>query len=122
VHGETPDEDGRQVTCLAEIYASPTAHHAACKVCGASHEVAERRQDLLDRAKDMLFTVQEAAQMVGSYGALSIGESTIRGYVSSGQISYHGKVAGSSVIRLGDLMKVIAANAAKPTRRLRPAV
>jgi hypothetical protein len=114
---ETPDEDGRQVTCLAEIYARPAASEVQCRVCSAEHPVAERREWLLQRARGLLFTVQEAAQLIGSYGELRITESTIRNYVSSGQIGYHGKVGGSSVIRMGDLLDTIATHAAKPRGR-----
>jgi hypothetical protein len=113
----TPDEEGRPITCLEDIYARPEVRETRCKVCGVTHEVAERRKALLDQAEDRLFTVQEAATLVGSYGELRITESTIRNYVSSGQISYHGKFKGKSVIRMGDLLAVIRHHAAKPTGR-----
>jgi hypothetical protein len=119
----TPDEEGRDVTCLEDVYASPTASHARCKVCGVTHDVGERRKALLDKAEDRLFTIQESATIIGSYGELRITESTIRNYVSSGQLSYHGKFEGKSVIRMGDLMEVIRKHAAKPKgRKLRRAV
>jgi hypothetical protein len=112
----SPDEEGREVTCLADVYAKPTASQAKC-ICGVTHDVTERRDWLLRQAGDRLFSVKEAAQLVGSYGDLRITESTIRNYVSTGQLGYHGKVAGSSVIRLGDLLEVIATHAAKPRGR-----
>lgn len=113
----TPDEEGRDVTCLEDVYASPTASHARCKVCGMTHDVSERRKALLDKAEDRLFTVVEAAQIIGSYGELRITESTIRNYISGGKIVYHGKVKGASVIRMGDLMDVIRKHAAQPKGR-----
>lgn len=115
-----PHNDG--VACTEEVYASPKAKFARCRVCGKEHDVAERRAALLDQSEDMLFSVKEAAQIIGSYGEMQISESTIRSYVSTGQLSYHGKVAGVSVIRLGDLQRVIAVQAAKPKgRKLRRA-
>jgi hypothetical protein len=110
----TPDEEGREVTCLEDVYASPTARFAVCKVCGVTHDVAERRASLLKQAEDRLFTVRDAAQIIGSYGDLRISESTIRNYISNGQIVYHGKVDGVSVILMGDLMQVVRTQAAKP--------
>lgn len=102
-------EDG--LTCHAEIWIKPGAHQVTCTQCETTHDVIGRRLWLLQEAADRLFTVREAAQVIGSYGDLRITESTIRSYVSKGQLGYHGKVAGSSVIRLGDLLEVIRANA-----------
>ncbi len=110
------------VACTEEVYARQGAGHTTCKVCGITHDVAERQLALLAEAHDRLFTVQEAAQVIGSFGERPITESTIRNYISKGQIGYHGKVGGKSVIRLGDLLIVIAENAAKPRgRKLRRA-
>lgn len=110
------------VTCTQEIFARPGASEARCKVCGITHDVVERRTWLLGEAEDRLFTVREAAQIMGSFANVLVSESTIRSYVSTKQLTYHGKVEGVSVIRLGDLWTVIAANAAKPKgRRLRNA-
>lgn len=101
---ETPDDEGRQVTCLAEVYARPGAHEVTCKVCGVCHEVAERRAWLLQRAEDMLFTVQQAAQMVGDVGRIRVTEAAIRGYIHRKRIAYR---PGGKLIRLGDLMAVV---------------
>jgi transcription elongation factor Elf1 len=111
------------VTCHEDLYAKPRAAWVVCKVCGSSHDVAERRDWMLNDASDRLFTVREAAQILGSYGNLRITESTIRGYISGGKLGYHGKVEGSSVIRLGDLLAVIGDHATRKSgRKLRPAV
>lgn len=104
---ETPDDDGRAITCLDDIWAATDAHEATCRTCGITHDVAERRLWMLREAEDRLFTVREAAQLIGSYGQFIVSESTVRGYVKRGWIIYHGKVEGSSVIRLGDLLDII---------------
>lgn len=103
----TPDDEGREVTCLADIWAHPNAATATCKTCGITHDVAERRMWMLREADDRLFTVREAAQLIGSHGAIRVSESTIRGYIKREWIAYHGKINGSSVIRLGDLLDVL---------------
>jgi hypothetical protein len=103
--------------CVAELWAAPKAKIMRCKVCTYEHTIADRRQDMLDLSEDMLFTVKEASQLIGSYGYTLITESTIRSYVSKGKLGYHGKVEGSSVIRLGDLMEVIRDGASKTRGR-----
>ena len=101
---ENPDEDGEQVTCMAELYARPTAFEVQCRVCGTEHPVAERRAWLLKRAEDMLFTVQQAAQMVGEVGHIRVTEAAIRGYIHRKRIAYR---PGGKLIRLGDLLEVV---------------
>ncbi len=100
---ETPDDEGRMVTCLAELYARKGASEVRCKVCGITHDVTERRVAMLERARDMLFTVKEAAQMVGDVGGIRVTEASIRGYVHRGRIGYH----TGTLIRLGDLLAVV---------------
>jgi hypothetical protein len=112
-----------ELTCHAEIWAKPGAHQVTCTQCGITHEVGERRAWLMRQAKDQLFTVREIAQVIGSYGELRITESTIRSYISTGQLVYHGKAEGSGLVRLSELLDVIATHAAKPRgRKLRRAV
>ncbi len=100
---ETPDDEGRMVTCLAELYARKGASSVTCKVCGITHDVTERRVAMLERARDMLFTVREAARMMGDVGGIRVTEASIRGYVHRGRIGYH----TGTLIRLGDLLAVV---------------
>jgi hypothetical protein len=106
---ENPDDEGRQVTCLEDLYARPQASEVRCKVCGTEHPVAERRSWLLEQARDRLFTVREAAQMMGDVGGIKVTEASIRGYVHRGRIVYH----TGTLILLGDLLKVILADSEK---------
>jgi hypothetical protein len=102
---ETPDPDGKQVTCLAELYASPTASEVQCKVCGAEHPVGERRAWLLQRAADMIVTVKEASSYLGEIGGIKVSQSSIRGYLHRGRLAYRPGVENG--IRLGDLLNVV---------------
>ena len=102
---ETPDEDGRQVTCLAELFARPQASEVVCRVCSAEHPVAERRAWLMQRAKDMIVTVKEAATFIGEVGGIKVSQSSIRGYLHRGRIAYRPGVTNG--IRLGDLLAVV---------------
>jgi hypothetical protein len=102
---ETPDPDGRQVTCLAELYARPTASEVQCKVCGAEHEVGERRAWLLTRAADMIVTVKEASQYLGEVGGIKVSQASIRSYLHRGKLAYRPGVDNG--IRIGDLLTVV---------------
>jgi hypothetical protein len=106
---ENPDDEGRQVTCLEDLYARPQASEVRCKVCGTDHPVAERRSWLLEQARDRLFTVREAAQMMGDVGGIKVTEASIRGYIHRGRIVYH----TGTLILLGDLLKVVVADGQK---------
>jgi hypothetical protein len=100
---ENPDDEGRQVTCLEDLYARPQASEVRCRVCSTEHPVLERRVWLLEQARDRLFTVREAAQMMGDVGNIRVTESSIRGYIYRGRIVYH----TGTLIRLGDLLAVV---------------
>jgi hypothetical protein len=106
---ENPDDEGGQVTCLEDLYARPQASEVRCKVCGTEHPVAERRSWLLEQARDRLFTVREAAQMMGDVGGIKVTEASIRGYIHRKRILYH----TGTLILLGDLLKVILADSEK---------
>jgi hypothetical protein len=99
----TPDEDGRDVTCLEEVWARAGASETTCKVCGVTHEVGERRAWLLQKCEDYLFTVKDASQMMGDVGHITVTQASIRGYIHRGKIGYR----SGNLIRLGDLMAVV---------------
>lgn len=103
---ETPDPDGRQVTCLAEIWARPSAAEVRCTVCMTEHPVAERRAWLLTKAADMIVTVKEAASYLGEVGGIKVTESSIRGYLHRHRLAYRAPVE-SCRFRLGDLLEVV---------------
>ena len=91
------------VECAEEIWARPGAEEVACKVCGITHDVADRRAWLLDKAEDMLVTVREASRYMGEVGRITVTEASIRGYIHRGRIGYR----SGNTIRLGDLLAVV---------------
>lgn len=96
------EEDG--LTCHAEVWARPGAHQVTCGQCEVTHEVAERRAWLLEHARDMLFTVREASEMMGTVGGITVTQAMIRGYIHRKRIAYR---PGGTRIRLGDLLTVV---------------
>lgn len=109
---EVPDEECNLITCMEDLYARQGASAVRCKVCGAEHEVAERREWLLEQAKDRLFTVREAAQMVGRVGRIEVTEDRIRGYLRRGRLVYHPIGSGQGIL-LRDLLKIVVADGQK---------
>lgn len=103
---ETPDPEGRQVTCLAEIWARPTASEVRCSVCMTEHPVSERRAWLLTKAADMIVTVKEAASYLGEVGGIRVTESSIRGYLHRHRLAYRAPMEACR-FRLGDLLEVV---------------
>lgn len=91
------------VECTEEIWARPGADEVACKVCGITHEVGERRAWLLNEAKDVICTVKEASSYIGEIGHIKVTEASIRGYLHRGRIAYR----TGTMIRMGDLLQVV---------------
>jgi hypothetical protein len=100
---EMPDDKGRMVTCLEEMWARPGASEVQCKVCTTEYSVAKRRAWMLQRAEDVLCTVREASSYMGEVGHITVTEASIRGYIHRGKIGYR----SGNLIRLGDLLAVV---------------
>lgn len=110
-----------EVVCTEELWALPKAKYARCKVCGNDFDVAARQAWLIDEARDQLMNVQEAARVIGSYGHTTVSEKTIRSYVARGQLAWHGQIEGRNVLRLSDLLDLVAERASKPGRKIQRA-
>lgn len=106
----TPDDEGRMVTCLEEIWARPGASETQCKVCDTEHPVRERRAWLLKKCEDYLFTVKDASEMLGEVGGIVVTQASIRGYIHRRRIAYR---PGGNLIRLGDLLTVVVSEGEK---------
>lgn len=60
-----PNQDG--VACDAELYASTERGTIDCPMCGIEHDVADRRDYLLEQASDMLVTASTAAVALAAW-------------------------------------------------------
>jgi len=116
-YAEQPGEDGEPVVCTEEIWANPHAEEVTCKVCGITHEIAERREWLLDKAEDMILTPREASQYIGGIGKMTIGHQKIRNYLDRGRITERPSPDGVKRLRLGDLLDVLRDDAARHDAR-----
>jgi hypothetical protein len=115
-YSETPDEDGRTVTCLEEIWASPSATEVQCRVCGTEWEIAERRAWLLKKAEDMIVTIADASTYLGDIGNIRVTQASIRGYVHRKRLMYRAPIEAKR-IRLGDLLALLLDESEKAERK-----
>jgi hypothetical protein len=115
-YSETPDEDGRLITCVEEIWASPAATEVTCRVCSVEWSIAERRAWLLKRAEDMLVTVAYASTYLGEIGRITVTQDRIRGYIRREKIAYRAPVEARR-FRLGDLLAVVLDESEKAERK-----
>lgn len=95
--------DGEE--CQAELWAKPHAKEITCKLCQYEHVVANRREDMLDMAKDVICTVKEASSYLGEVGGIRVSQSSIKGYLFRKRLLY---VPGTTMIKLGDLLELLA--------------
>jgi hypothetical protein len=115
-YSETPDDDGRLITCVEEIWASPAATEVTCRVCSVEWSIAERRAWLLKRAEDMLVTVAYASTYLGEIGRITVTQDRIRGYIRREKIAYRAPVEARR-FRLGDLLAVVLDESEKAERK-----
>jgi hypothetical protein len=105
--------DENSETCEAEIWGRPGENQATCPACGITHDVFERRRYMLERAEDLICTVREASQYIGSYGDLPITETTIRNWINRGQLATRPGATDERHILFGDLLTLITDRAKK---------
>lgn len=92
-------------TCENELYAHVGAYNVICRECGASYDVAERRQWLLKAAEDVLATGPMIARALTRMGD-ELKEDRIRQWASRGHIVSHGRdQQGKPLYRIGDVIE-----------------
>jgi hypothetical protein len=95
-------------TCDGDIYAREGAQHGACRTCGATVGVADRRAWLDAEVRSHAF---RASQIAEAYG---VNVDTIRSWYARGQLANHGTDAdGKPLFNIGDVLDLAAASAAR---------
>lgn len=107
-NGETPDNEGRLITCLEDLYCRPDAHEARCRTCGSEHDVDARRTWLLGEAADRIVTAREAAQLIGTVGHIDVNATRIRNWLNRKQLPTRPGPTEEKHFRLGDLLILLA--------------
>lgn len=94
--------------CMADIYGRIGAAKAHCQECGAEHNLAERREWLLQHLDDSLV---HAGLLAGLLTMLNtnVTSSRIRNYAARGRLVNHGHDAkGRPLYRVGDVLDIVA--------------
>jgi hypothetical protein len=92
--------------CHEELWVRPNAKEIRCKSCSYEHNVANRRFDMIEMARDMIVTVKDASACLGELAGIRVTEDRIRGYLKRGRIAYR-PLGEKQGILLGDLWDVV---------------
>lgn len=94
------------LNCQEELWVRPSAKEIRCKSCGYEHNVANRRLDMIEMARDMIVTVKDASTYMGDVAGVRVTEDRIRGYLRRRRIAYR-PLGDKQGILLGDLWDVV---------------
>jgi len=105
--------------CETDLYASPGARTVRCPGCGAQHDAADRKEWLLDVARNHLAHAELIARAVTALGR-ECTSSMIRNYADRGRLVAHGTMAsGSPAYRVGDVLDLLDERDEKDAERAR---
>lgn len=112
------------VPCPADLYGRPTAKTVRCDVCGTCHDTADRREWLLEAARDQLAHPSLLSKALSNL-MRPVPEKTITSWKDRGQLVAHGvDLHGRKLYRVGDVMDLMVASAerqaalaAKPSKK-----
>lgn len=101
--GHCSESDGRS-RCPGVLYARPGDVRVACPECGVEHEVAERRQAMVDAAAVLQVNKTTALSWVGLLMDREIPDGTWRSWRTRGRLRVHGlNASGQELFRFGDV-------------------
>ncbi len=108
-----PCDPQRPPQCAGELYALPGASAVRCRECGMRHDAAERREWLLDAARDSLANATLLATALTALG-LKVTPSMVYNYADRGRIVAHGTdERGRALYRVGEVIDIVTELAAR---------
>lgn len=104
--------------CQCDLYAHPRHLIVACRQpdCTAEYKIAERREWLLEKAKDQLLTATEMSRAIPELLGRPLTSSQIRGMAHRGKIAQHPphpKKPRDPLYRVGDLVYALLSDTGK---------
>lgn len=103
------------ISCTESLYARPSAHEVRCRTCGATHEVAARREVLKAAVDDVLATPAEIARAVVWLGD-HVRPNQITRWVQAGRLvaraHYPTESGQRPLYRIGDVLDLLLATRA----------
>lgn len=116
-NASTVDGDGLHQVCGEDLYARAGEISVTCTSCGAKHALSDRRQWLLGKVEDMLLPASELARAIDGLG-VDVTPTAIWKWKERGRLTPHGTDGrGHPLYRVGDVMDVVNAAAARGTTR-----
>lgn len=106
------DEDGE--LCTEELYVHAGRHEVTCRVCGTTHDVADRRTAMLDAAEDTLLTLSEMTRALALTGAATVTRKQLEGWVRRGRLVRSGNDGPTALYRVSDVRDILAATMRTP--------
>lgn len=88
--------------CEEQLYARPGAVAVACRCCSATHDVADRRGQMLDAVRAMLMPLPDIPLVLAGLTGVEVSASTLRSWRARGRLAEH------SVDREGHPMYAVA--------------
>jgi hypothetical protein len=105
-------------TCETDMYARAGSRTVKCPECDVEYNVDARREWLLDAAEDQLAPAMLIARAVATLAGADITPELVRKWAERGRISVRSHdTRGKALYRVGDVLDVIAQEAAKPAKR-----
>jgi len=97
-----------EVECPQELEAETGRQVIICRRCGTRHEVAHRRQVLVDASRDILLTIVEMRSALPELLGIPINESTLRSWkrrkrIAVAQVDWDGQ----ELFRVGDVIDLV---------------
>lgn len=103
------DEAGE--VCTEELYVTAGRHEVTCRVCGTTHDVADRRTAMLDAAEDTLLTLSEMTRALALTGAQTVTRKQLEGWVRRGRLVRSGNAGAIALYRVSDVRDILASAA-----------
>lgn len=96
--------------CAADLYAKSRTGAVECRECGATYDVAARREWLLAEAEDRLAPASEVARAVSWLGAAPLTAARVRKWAERERIAVKGHDGHRPLYRVGDAIDLLAAD------------
>ncbi len=112
------DHDGLAVECTEDLYANSWDHEVACRSCGATYPIKDRRTWLLGQAADMLMPRTELSRALAGFGVI-VKTKQLENWSARGRLGARGHTVSlprRPLYRLGDVLEIVRAESAKPSR------
>lgn len=103
---QAPTADG--TPCPTDLYARPGADYITCRDCSATHEVARRRQWLLDQVRDQLVPASMIATVVTQWSDQTLASATVRSWIRRNRLPAKGYLLdGRPTYNVGDALELM---------------